>query len=310
MRILFTGASSFTGFWFVKALSAAGHRVTAIFTRTEPDYDGLRGERVRLLEPLAERVFTCSFGSARFLELVRAASSWDVLCHHAADVTNYKSPDFDFLQATAHNCQALPQVFAELQERGLRAVIMTGSVFEANEGAGEPPLRAFSPYGLSKTLTWEVLKYYASAAGLKAGKFVIPNPFGPWEEPRFTAYLVRSWRDGKRPTVKTPAYIRDNVPVQLLATVYAQFVRRVVDGGEALQRLNPSGYVESQGAFTGRCAAALRERLRLACDFELAEQTDFAEPLMRVNTEPAWRLVPGWDAAKAWDELAEFYTRT
>ena len=309
MRILFTGASSFTGFWFVKALSEAGHRVTAIFTRNESDYEGLRGERVRLLGPLAERVFACSFGSGRFLEVVRAAPSWDVLCHHAADVTNYKSPDFDFLQATAQNCHALPRVFAELEARGLSAVIATGSVFEANEGAGEPPLRAFSPYGLSKTLTWEVVKYYTSVTGLRAGKFVIPNPFGPWEEPRFTAYLVRSWREGKCPTVKTPAYVRDNIPVQLLARVYAGFVGRVLEAPEPIQRLGPSGYVESQGAFTARFAEAMRPRLKLACAFELAEQTDFSEPLMRVNTEPAWRLAPGWDMARAWDELAEFYSR-
>ena len=29
-----------------------------------------------------------------FLALIRE-SGWDILCHHAADVTNYKSPDFD-----------------------------------------------------------------------------------------------------------------------------------------------------------------------------------------------------------------------
>jgi UDP-glucose 4-epimerase len=29
MRILFTGASSFTGYWFVRELVAAGHEVVA-----------------------------------------------------------------------------------------------------------------------------------------------------------------------------------------------------------------------------------------------------------------------------------------
>lgn len=29
------------------------------------------------------------------------------------------------------------------------------------------------------------------------GKFVIANPFGPWKEPRFTAYLARCWLGGE-----------------------------------------------------------------------------------------------------------------
>ena len=33
MKILFTGASSFTGYWFIRELAAAGHEVTAIFRK-------------------------------------------------------------------------------------------------------------------------------------------------------------------------------------------------------------------------------------------------------------------------------------
>ena len=38
MRILFTGASSFTGYWFIRELVAAGHRVIATFAAM----DGMR----------------------------------------------------------------------------------------------------------------------------------------------------------------------------------------------------------------------------------------------------------------------------
>ena len=33
MKILFTGASSFTGYWFVKELAERGHEVTALLRR-------------------------------------------------------------------------------------------------------------------------------------------------------------------------------------------------------------------------------------------------------------------------------------
>ena len=56
--------------------------------------------------------------------------------------------------------------------------MLTGSVFEQNEGAGEPPLVAFSPYGLSKGLTAEVVRHRCREFGIRYGKFVIPNPFG------------------------------------------------------------------------------------------------------------------------------------
>jgi nucleoside-diphosphate-sugar epimerase len=79
-----------------------------------------------------------------------------------------------------------------LQAKGCNRVIVTGSVFEPNEG-GEGDTRAVSPYGLSKGLTFHVFKYFAETLGMQLGKFVIPNPFGPYEEPRFTAYLIRSW---------------------------------------------------------------------------------------------------------------------
>jgi len=35
MKILFTGGSSFTGYWFIKELVAAGHEVVAAFRRAD-----------------------------------------------------------------------------------------------------------------------------------------------------------------------------------------------------------------------------------------------------------------------------------
>ena len=46
MKILFTGASSFTGYWFVKELHEAGHKVTAVFRKDPKEYEGIRKERV------------------------------------------------------------------------------------------------------------------------------------------------------------------------------------------------------------------------------------------------------------------------
>ena len=305
MRVLFTGASSFTGTWFVRELAAAGHEVTAVFTRGADEYpDEVRSERVALVSQACRAVHGVRFGDERFLELA-GGGGWDLLAHHAADVTDYKSPDFDVVGALGQNTHNLSAVLDALRAGGCRRVLLTGSVFEGGEGAGSQGLPDFSPYGLSKALTARVVRYHCERAGLGLGKLVIPNPFGPHEEPRFTAYLMRSWLGGKTPGCSNPAYVRDNIHVSLLAKVYARFAADLPESG--FVRLNPCGYVESQGAFTLRLAEQMRPRLGLDCPLELAVQTEFPEPRVRINTDVPDAAALGWSEAQAWDGMARWY---
>jgi nucleoside-diphosphate-sugar epimerase len=144
MRILFTGASSFTGYWFVRELVAAGHEVVAA-CRGDGRYEGLRGERVRMVRELCETRFGCPFGTDDFLAL--AKTSFDVLCHHGAEVADYRSPDFDPYQAAAANLHRLPEVLRALKDRGCGRLVLTGSVFEANEGAARRRSAPSAPMG-------------------------------------------------------------------------------------------------------------------------------------------------------------------
>ncbi len=305
MRILFTGASSFTGCWFVKELAAAGYEVVMTFRRQVPDYNGVRRSRVESIRDTGRAVHGCSFGGERFLELIGQEPSWDILCHHAADATDYKSPAFDVAGALQNNTRNVGQVLEALVAKGCQKVLLTGSVFEGGEGAGSEGLPAFSPYGVSKELTARVFAYYARALQMQLAKFVIPNPFGPYEEPRFTAYLIRCWYEGKQATVNTPDYVRDNIHVSLLAKAYADFAGRLAAPGS--QKLNPSGYIESQGCFAQRVAQEMRRRLDLPCELELKTQTEFTEPRIRVNTDPPDAQQLSWDETRAWDQFAEFY---
>ena len=305
MKILLTGASSFTGMWFATELASAGHDVTATLTRRRDAYEAVRGQRVARLAEHVTLVEGVRFGDDAFLQLCRD-ERWDVLCHHAADVTDYKSPDFDIAAAVASNTHNIAAVCQALAEQKCQAIVATGSVFEPGEGAGSDGLPTFSPYGLSKALSWQMLAYYADRHGIRAAKFVIPNPFGPLEEPRFTHYLVKTWARGETAAVNTPAYVRDNIHVSLLARAYARFVGRVAEQRPPA-KLNPSGYIETQGAFAQRFAAEMRPRLGLACELELANQREFAEPRIRINTDLVDGPTMGWDEAAAWDAIAEHY---
>ena len=229
-----------------------------------------------------------------------------MLCHHAARVGDYRSPDFDIAGALAENTANLHSVLEALSSRRSKRRRADGQRIRAERRRRRKAAVAFSPYGLSKGLTAEVVRHRCQEFGLYYGKFVIPNPFGPLEEPRFCAYLIRSWRKGEVARLNTPDYVRDNIHVSLLAAAYAKFVGEMAVG-KGRDKLNPSGYVESQGTFAYRVAAAMRPRLTMPCRIEFAVQTDFSEPIMRVNFDSAARYVGDWNESAAWDQAAEGY---
>lgn len=306
MRILFTGASSFTGLWFVRELQAAGHEVVATFRRGADAYESaLRRRRVELVRRCCRPIEGAAFGDERFLDLLRK-ERWDVLAHHGAEVTDYKSPDFDVGEALQRNTTNLRTVLRALADSGGQRVVLTGSVFETGEGAGSDGLRAVSPYGLSKMLTWECFSFHCQVLGLHLGKFVVPNPFGPYEEPRYTSYLATQWLNDATARCASPEYVRDNIHVTLLARAYASFVGSLPNSA-GRSRINPSGYAESQRAFTNRFADALRDRLGRSCAVEFQRQSSFDEPRVRINTDGLDARALGWDEDATWDGLARYY---
>jgi nucleoside-diphosphate-sugar epimerase len=305
MKILFTGASSFTGYWFARTLSEAGHQIICIFTASSAnDYTDVRSLRVNQLLDISDCRFGVAFGDERFMEMIKT-ERFDLLCHHAACVKDYKEASFDVAYALQQNTNNVYHVLKTLAENDCKKMILTGSVFEGGEGKGSDNLPHFSPYGLSKALTAQIFAYYAQQFGMAFGKFVIPNPFGPFEEKRFTAYLMRNWMQGAVPQIGTPDYVRDNIPVGLLALYYKHFCEHLEPG--SLKKISPTGIADSQGNFAAIVANEVSQRLNIPCEFTCKIQSDFSEPMIRLNTDRMQEVESQFDASAFWDQFAAYY---
>ena len=303
--VLLTGASSFTGLWIAEALADAGFSVVAPLRRARSDYDGERLARIERLQRSCEVVFSAPFASPAFMDIVRTRRP-AALAHHAAEITGYRDADFDAVAAFQKNASGAPKAVRELGEAGVRALVITGTVFEAGEGGVASEPLAVTPYGLSKTLTSLAFRHFAADAGLGFGRVVVPSPYGAYEQARsFPAYLFRSWRTGETPQVRTPRYLRDHLPAPLLGRAYARYLRRLLDEPTTPLVCRPSGWVAAQGDFALRVAKEAAARLGRECPVTFAEQSDFSEPLRRVNDEPVRR--EGWDEAEFWDAYVGWY---
>lgn len=307
MKILFTGASSFTGLWFVKELSIAGNEVHTIFTQKDTNsYEGLRQERVKLVTSFSKPFFNIRFGDKNFLNLLKN-EKYDILCHHAAFAKDYKNENFNLLDAINQNNNNIAEVFNIIKDQS-PSLLLTGSYFEKGEGLSSDS-RELSLYSLSKTVTCQIFKKYAEIYRINMGKFVVPNPFGPYQDFRFISYLFKAWKENKVATINTPDYIRDNIHVSLLAKIYAGFVDKLIGGNSSFLKINPSGYIESQLSFAQRVAREIRKRTGEACLIETRSNHVLNEPFILSNKEHADGISLSWNEEKAWDDLALFFKK-
>lgn len=313
MRVLLTGASSFTGYWFARELARRGHEVCCTFREVRPsNYSGSRHSRVAdLITRLnIQSVWGLSFGDDPMLDLV-LHGQFEVVCLHGATVANYKAVDFDWRAAFEADTRRAVEFFRQLHAGGVRKVLTTGTFFEPGEGTGKgaAPTEAVSPYGLAKALSCQVLRYLARHCGIMHGRFVVGIPFGPGEDDeKFVSALVRGWLKNERPVLRTPNYVRDWVPVTVLAELYADLVQATWDP-DALPWLRPSGAVETVQKFAERIGAQLGPLLGIDAEIESAPQTEFREPQYRANTD----VIPAcWERARAhdfWLHLATWYKK-
>ena len=302
--ILLTGASSFSGLWIAEALAADGHTVVAPLRREADAYAGIPRDRVARLARIAEVTFAAPLASAGFYSIVRARRP-DLLAHHAADIPNYRDPDYDPIAGLVRNAADARAIAEALAACGARAIITTGTTFEMGEGGGTAGDLAVTRYGLSQTLTHQAWRHAVRWTGLAHGRFVVAAPFGVYEQGRFVWSLFQSWLGGEPAAVRTPAYVRDNLPAPLLGAAYSRLVADLLAGGPPEQAARPSGIVGPQGDFARIVAREAQALLKRPCEVDDLPQPTLVEPLVRINSDAG--LPSDWNGAAFWDAYVDYY---
>lgn len=185
MKILVTGGAGFIGSHLVDAYLADGHEVAIV--------DDFSTGHEENLNPMAE-VFRCNIAQGD-LDAVLGQFRPEVVSHHAAQASvavSVKDPVFD----AKVNVQGTIRLLEASVEAGVRKVIFAssgGTVYgvadslPVNEAA---PLRALSPYGITKIAGEHYLDFYSHEHGLDYTIFRYGNVYGPRQDPHGEAGVV------------------------------------------------------------------------------------------------------------------------
>lgn len=207
MRTLVTGGGGFIGSHLVDRLLAEGYEVDVIDDLSTGSMSNLAGARAD-----RSRHFTVHRLDVRAPDLV--------------DVVKHRKPQVVFhlaAQASVAVSVAQPLFDAEINVLGslnvLQAAVAAGAekvVFASSGGTiyGTPedvptkeghPQLPVSPYGITKKVMGDYLRYYRDAYGLGYTALALANVYGPRQDPEGEAGVVAIFADrllrGDRPTI-------------------------------------------------------------------------------------------------------------
>jgi len=304
LRVLLTGVSSFSGSAFGAELAARGHQVTGILSQPRAAYDGVRAERLAMLGRSISFVESAPMGSDALTSAIAELDAIDVVGLHHATVGDFRSPAYDLGSAVTSATKGAAQMAVDTVSKGATAVVFTRSVFESGFGVTDE-VRPIGVYAIAKSATAELWRERFRSLEVTMKDFVIANPVGALEEPRFISYLAQQWQIGNTPMLRSPQNVRDNVPIGLLAAAYADSIEDAVLGDATT--VAPSHWVGSNLEFAQRLGREFGARWGIDCNVGIDPDRDNSEPRVRIASDRV-----EFESATAetafWNEYATHYS--
>lgn len=307
-NVLLTGASSFTGFWFAKELKLKGFNVFCPLPRSENDYNGIKAKRIDNIKRDVTFIFNSPLGENKFNDLLE--KPFDILCLHGAHVQNYESPKFELLNSLNCNLNEIEFILKKSFFNGCKTVLWTSSIFEDvldnNDENTDYYKVPWLKYALSKKTSYTIVKHLSISMGFNFVRFVIPNPFGPFEDQKLCFHLTKSLMQGSDFIVKTPDYLRDMIHIENLAEIY---VKQILHSRELsiFKECRPSEYRMKIFDFAKLLTSKYNQFYNAEYEIEKMKQEIFNEPIELLNGE--FNSVSGKskDNDNLWYNYFEYY---
>ncbi|MGC9611143.1 MAG: NAD-dependent epimerase/dehydratase family protein [Minisyncoccia bacterium] len=201
MKIIITGGAGFIASHVADTYIGLGHKVAVI--------DNLATGFRKNLNPKV-RFYKADIRDIKKIRAIFKKEKPDIVNHHAAIAEVVKSLR-DPMPTFAVNVTGTINLLLAGGEFGIKKFIFSstgGAIYgepnkiPADENTPEIPL---SPYGLSKLLGEECIKFYSRVYGFDYLIFRYPNVFGPRQNPKGEAGVIAIFggimKSGKRPTI-------------------------------------------------------------------------------------------------------------
>ena len=223
MRVLVTGGAGFIGSHIVDQLLERGHEPFVVDNLSSGSRDNI---------PAGVPLFAVDICDAEGLASAFREARPEAVCHQAAQMSvsrSVREPIFD----AEVNVLGLLRVFDLAAESGAERIVFAssggvlyGDVFEP---AGEEhPADPISPYGISKWVGEQYLKFYVRERGVQGVALRYANVYGPRQNPHGEAGVVAIFSQkmlaGQSPTifgdggcVRDYVYVRDVARANVLS---------------------------------------------------------------------------------------------
>ena len=277
MKLLFLGASSFTGYHFVKKISKTKkYKIYCTLTKNLSQYDAIRLERIKLLSKYKNIIFInkTKFGDKKFINLL-SEEKFDFICLHHASTKNYNDDSkFNLNKSLKKNTLNINSVFNKINREA--TIIISNTIFQK---IPSKKYQAVNKYGISKSIAYDKIKNHCKKYNLKFKSIFITNPWGILEEKKLNYYLIYNWLQNKKAFISHPNYIRDNIYIDKLSNFYLKIIK---SNSKKIDYF-PSGYCSSNKVFIEAFKKKFEKFFKKKVKVEYAVNAKYNQPISRIN---------------------------